>query len=656
MADTAYQSNHNGPTAIVQNTGAMRNVIAASWRRCERHQVDRHRPVLSPTRFSPGNHSLQPYEWINGETMHHSFQKIFDLFLQEYNAVFFVLDLKLNIIYQNGDQRLLERLNAINLGLGANLNEKEAGTNAAALALFNQERGTVAGAEHYLEILQDLACIAAPVFLSSNIPIGYVMYVVDAADFTSSFQEQLHQYLDVQDYLLGLEFENLKLCLHNEAVNGGIDLKECGCLFIDNNGLIIYANEWIGDYFGLEAESVMGKHLDQVFPELTNTLERFQSGKTIRNKTIDFHHSQSAGKLTISSILPDLQGLKNGMVIILSEDKPLKKPKKAGQGAHFTFDDLIGTSPSFSELKKIADVASASSCNVMIIGESGTGKELFAQAIHNNSQRRNGPFISINCAAIPKELIYSELFGYIEGAFTGAKRGGAPGKFELANKGTLFLDEIGEISNEMQAVLLRVLEEDSITRLGSSTSTPIDVRIIAATNRDICSSVAATEFRLDLYHRLCTVRIDIDPLRRRKEDIPVLADYFLKVFTAKHQKNIQRITPEAFEYMQHCAWLGNVRELRNVIERGVIFCSTDELSISDLPKELEKHYRAPDRSASVNLRRDTGLAQQFQEKLDEKRHIELLLKKRSNNKTLVAQDLGITRATLYRKMKFFGIQ
>jgi DNA-binding NtrC family response regulator len=187
-----------------------------------------------------------------------------------------------------------------------------------------------------------------------------------------------------------------------------------------------------------------------------------------------------------------------------------------------------------------------------------------------------------------------------------------------------------------------VLEEDTITRLGSSTSIPIDVRIIAATNRDICSSVASTEFRLDLYHRLCTVRIDIDPLRRRKEDIPILADYFLQVFNNKHNKNIQRITPEAIDYMKHCAWLGNVRELRNVIERGVIFCSTNELSIGDLPKDLEKHYRPSGHSSPIQYSRDSGLAHQFQEKLDEKRQIELQLKK-----TQQQQIIGCTRPGNY---------
>ncbi len=663
MADTVSTKTNSSkkslqPPITQSKNGSTRDVIITSWERCEKYPVDRHRSALPPFRYSFGNKNLSQHEWIFWNNRHYSFQNIFHSFLQENNAAIFYLNPNLDIVMQNGNQLLLEKLNAINLGIGANLSEKAIGTNAAALALLNQERSTVAGAEHYLEILQGIACIAEPFSLPTNIYIGYVMYVVDLADFVPSFEERLHQYLNMQNDLLGLQFDNLKLSLNNEALNRGINFKECGVLFVEQNGLIIYANEWTRYYFKIKEEDISGKHITQVFPELTDTLDCFRTRKTILGKEINFSQRlQPAGKLIVDSILPNTQDSSTGMIITMSEVKPLfKKPKKAEHGAFFTFDDLIGVSPTFSELKTIADVASASSCNVMIIGESGTGKELFAQAIHNRSQRREGPFISINCAAIPKELIYSELFGYMEGAFTGAKKGGAPGKFELANNGTLFLDEIGEISNEMQAVLLRVLEEDTITRLGSSTSIPIDVRIIAATNRDICSSVASTEFRLDLYHRLCTVRIDIDPLRRRKEDIPILADYFLQVFNNKHNKNIQRITPEAIDYMKHCAWLGNVRELRNVIERGVIFCSTNELSIGDLPKELEKHYRPSGHSSPINIRRDSGLAHQFQEKLDEKRQIELQLKKRNNNKSLVAQDLGITRATLYRKMKFFGIE
>lgn len=602
---------------------------------------------------------MYQHEWAYLNNLDPSFQEVFNLFLHDSNAAVFFLDLNLNIVMQNGNEQLMKKLNAVNLEVGANLSEERIGTNAAALASYTQARSCVIGTEHYLEVLQDHACVATPIFIANNVQIGYAMYVVDLATFEPAFYEKLYQYLDLQHHLLHLEFDNLILSLKNELLNTGTDSKECAILFIDCHGLIIHVNEWAMDYFRMGKHDLLGKQLSKAFPELIGALDGFQSGENINAREIIF--AQRDGKkckFLMDCYLSIKESITCGMILRLSEDKPQPKvsAKKACQGAHYTFNDLIGVSPIFSESKNIAQVASVSNCNVMIVGESGSGKELFAQAIHNNSNRKNEPFVSINCAAIPKDLIYSELFGYVEGAFTGAKKGGAPGKFELANKGTLFLDEISEIPNEMQAVLLRVLEEDSVTRLGSSNSIPIDVRIIAATNRDICSSIATKQFRLDLYHRLCIIRIDIAPLRRRKEDIYVLADYYLHVFNSKHNKNIIRITPEAMKFMEHCAWLGNVRELRNVIERGVIFCSANELDISALPKDLEKHHRDPTHQIQSNTHSGDGLVQQFQEKLDEKKHIELLLKKRNNNKTLVAQDLGITRATLYRRMKFMGIQ
>lgn len=630
--------------------------IVSSWKRSQQYRIDPEMnilPIVSGKLISNFFHKSL-------EDLDISFYEVFNHFLMCNSSAVFFTDLELNVFMQDGNENILKHLNAINLGIGTNLSEELIGTNAVALAAASKNKSYVAGPEHYLNLLKRYACAASPIFISDNVPIAYVMYVFNAGIFDHTLQQRLDQFIDLQNNLFSLAFNNLELLIKQKTLELGINSQESGTIFINESGVIISVNTWLLDNFNLKQGDVLGKKLDQPFPELVQALDCPGSDRLAVQKEVVVHHGLGGSKkLLAESRLLKTSGGINGTLVSLYETKQPTKVtiKKTVSDAHYTFADLIGIDPIFKEAKNIAEVASLSNCNVMIIGESGSGKELFAQSIHNRSNRKNEPFVSINCAAIPKDLIYSELFGYVEGAFTGAKKGGAPGKFELANKGTLFLDEISEIPNEMQAVLLRVLEEDCVSRLGSSVSIPTDVRVIAATNRDICKSVASDDFRLDLYHRLSVVRIDISPLRRRKDDIPVLADYFLNVFNHKHGKSIVRIAPEAIEYMQNCVWLGNVRELRNVIERGVIFCTSSELNLTDLPKELSKHHRAKlESNVKESIIGDPALQKLLQEKVDEKKSIELLLEKHNNNKTLVAQELGITRSTLYRRLKLLGIE
>ncbi len=217
----------------------------------------------------------------------------------------------------------------------------------------------------------------------------------------------------------------------------------------------------------------------------------------------------------------------------------------SGEQTKLTFSDLIGTDPSFLETVELARKASEGNSNIQLLGESGSGKDIFAQSIHNASKRKNGPFIALSCAAIPRELIASELFGYVEGAYTGARRGGKPGKFELACGSTIFLDEIGEMPLELQTTLLRVLESRTITRVGGSEVIPIDVRVIAATNRNLASAVLLGHFRQDLFYRLNVFSIFMVPLRNRRNDIPLFVDHFVKTISVKLNKNIKTVSLEA---------------------------------------------------------------------------------------------------------------
>ena len=289
--------------------------------------------------------------------------------------------------------------------------------------------------------------------------------------------------------------------------------------------------------------------------------------------------------------------------------------------------------------------AAKSDSNVLILGESGTGKELFAHSIHNDSKRSMGVFIKVNCAAIPAELLESELFGYEEGSFTGAKKGGKIGKFEAADGGTIFLDEIGELPLHMQVKLLRVLQEREVERVGSTRSIPIDVRIIAATNRNLEEMVEKGEFRLDLYYRLKVMTIVVPKLSERSEDIPKLVHHFLRKYQKLMNKQIEGISDRALRILNSYSWPGNIRELENSIERALNMVDEIEMITSDhLPEEI-RGYKGPSSTLTLN------------EVMEEtERHTIInYLEVMNGNKSETAKALGISRTTLYEKMKKYGL-
>jgi len=315
----------------------------------------------------------------------------------------------------------------------------------------------------------------------------------------------------------------------------------------------------------------------------------------------------------------------------------------------FTFDMILGNSPALAITKQEAAQAAAGNATVLIRGESGTGKELFARAIHCTGERGDKPFIAINCAAIPEALLESELFGYEEGAFTGARRGGKPGKFELAEGGTIFLDEIGDMSLTLQAKFLRVLQERQIDRVGGTTSLPVDVRIIAATHKDIESMVQNGAFRQDLYYRINVFPLPIPPLRQRREDLPLLIrSFFIKYCKALH-KTIDSIETEAYEYLLHYEWPGNIRELENTMEYLVNIASGDKVLARHIPQRIKTGLPV----SPTNTLPPTVLPIAELEKTAILGAINLF-GPTAEGKEKAAQALGISKATLYRKLKDYG--
>ncbi len=317
-------------------------------------------------------------------------------------------------------------------------------------------------------------------------------------------------------------------------------------------------------------------------------------------------------------------------------------------GVGFNIGDIIGRSRVMVELLETVALVAPTEATVLITGESGTGKELIASAIHLNSPRREKPFIQLNCAAITETLLESELFGHEKGAFTGADRR-KEGRFRLANRGSIFLDEISEMSVAMQAKLLRVLQEQEIQRVGGEEVLRIDVRVIAATNRDLKAEIEGGRFREDLYYRLNVVTLPVPALRERREDIPLLAQHFLDSFAEKNRKQIKGFTPQAMDRLVRYDWPGNVRELMNAVERGVILCRGDYVSEMDFPLSVSD-VPAPEREAV----REELLADLPLEEV-EKVTILKTLESAGGNKSETARRLGITRRTLHKKLKKYGV-
>ena len=364
--------------------------------------------------------------------------------------------------------------------------------------------------------------------------------------------------------------------------------------------------------------------------------------------TLRVGNAQKRYILSASSIPED-----KGVVCTLAETARMQKfaVRTAGSKAIYRFSDILGESDVIVNAVQLARVAAQSDITTLLLGESGTGKELFAHAIHNGSARKSGPFVVVNCGALPRDLVQSELFGYEAGAFTGAAKNGKPGKFELADGGTIFLDEIGEMPMEAQTNLLRLIQNKEVARVGGTTTKSVDVRIVAATNRNLSEAVARGTFRSDLFYRLSVLVINIPALRSRSSDIAALAAHFLRKYASALNRPITGFAPEALQALRHYSWPGNIRELENIIERAVNVAKSSLIAASDLPDFLSLRQEIPreDQSSPEDAYTGDNLYMQ------ECRAIINTLSRCNGNIRLAAQELGIARSALYGKLTRFGI-
>lgn len=414
-----------------------------------------------------------------------------------------------------------------------------------------------------------------------------------------------------------------------------------GVAVVDGTGAVSHAN--------LRAVKLIGsggRLAELPLPEMRSQLDKaLLSSRPVYDELYEFN-----GYKFSASFLP-IEGQTDNIVMVMQEVEYVHKierkirQKLANKGlvAKNTFENICAESPALSETVRIAKQYAIVNSSVLISGETGTGKEMFAQSIHNFSSRRNEAFVAVNCATIPANLLESELFGYVEGAFTGAKRGGKIGLFELAHKGTIFLDEIGETSLDMQARLLRVLEEHEIMRVGDDKVIPIDIRVIAASNRDLRQMVEAGTFRSDFYYRLDVLSLKLPPLRQCRENIGALIDLFSKKYSAQNNRRTIEYNDESLEILKNYNWPGNVRELKNVIERLVVTNSGGTVSGHEAMEALHIKQEPPVPDVSGP---ETGLISSAESEL-----IRQVLRECGGNKTAAAKKLGISRPTLHRRLK-----
>lgn len=552
------------------------------------------------------------------------------------------------ILQISGDEEVLDTAYKMNMVVGAYMSESSIGTNAMGTAIKEDMPIQISAKEHFITAYHRWTCSAAPIHDNNGDIIGILNLTGNRDKVHPHTLGLVVAAVKSIEKQITIDDTNKKLLETYQYMNTIIDSISSGIYVVDSEGIVKTINKSACEILAVDEKDVLESSAEIIFPDWINVYERLKVGGTFDNREVVLNNEFIKGRYNISATPIEIEGDIIGMVIIFKEIQKVFNlvNKYSGRRAVYNFKDIIGESKEIKNVIRYAKTISSSPSTVLIEGESGTGKELLAQSIHNYGDRRNNSFIAVNCGAIPKSLIESELFGYEEGAFTGAKRGGCAGKFELANEGTLFLDEIGEMPLDMQVDLLRVLQEGYITRVGGDKVIPVDVRIIAATNKNLLEEVKKGRFREDLYYRLSVIPIKIPPLRDREGDLPLLIKYFFRMKVKKLNKKLISMRADIYTNMLNYKWPGNIRELENCVENVV-----------NLNGESTVFFKESEKKSSVYSETENKIEEEDTMSLEEmeKVAIKKALDKNDHNMTKIAKALGITRATLYSKIKRYNI-
>ena len=631
-----------------------RKEILDSWKRCRAYGTD---PFTD--RIETGIGEAEKAEIFEEnktliETARPFLESLFQL-IKSLEMVVFLTDRDGFILDALGEGEIWEYCKAKNAVPGSSFHEKDTGTNAPAMALKLNKPFQMMAEEHYMQVVHVATCAAAPIHDAHGAMIG-------SLDITASYETALkHPHTlgmivagaQVIENQLRLKKELETSFLASQYLQAATESMLTGLVIFDKNLVITHINPAAEKILSVSASMVLNKKLKAVVRTET-ILDAIHAGKELSDHELILRESIRKTRCLVSlKPISNLDGEQMGSVLFLKELRLVQEllHKVAGLQAHYDFEDIKGNSKEIKETIRLAKAVLSSPSNVMIAGESGTGKEMLAQAIHGAGAWSRGPFLAINCAAIPYDLIESELFGYEAGTFTGGLQSGKSGKLEMANGGTLFLDEVNGMSLDMQAKLLRVLEEKRFQRLGGNTYFHLQARIISATNKDLQEEIYKGNFRSDLYYRLNVFEIRVPPLRERRGDIRLLALAFTEDISRNLGKPVRGIAPEAMASLGAYAWPGNVRELKNWIERAVNITEEPLLTQADFPVEkqtLEPLVQTPSLP-------DHGTRAPSHLGLVERDTIHQVLEACGGNMSETARRLGIGRATLYRKLKKYGL-
>jgi len=614
----------------------VRELIVRSWQRCKDLKVDPFTNTILTVKLIELKERIERRKHLV-ETARPFMRQIYSLIRGSgYQVV--LADEEGLLLEVLGDPHIIRRTRQVQLSPGGNWNELIKGTNAIGTAIAEDQPVQVHGIEHFCKPNHFLTCSAAPIHSPDGRMIGIFDVTGDSFYYNPHTLAMVVATVTAIEKELRIKRETARSYFYLSSTEDIADRLGEGIVTIDNNGAILHMNKTAARML----KSDRGSTNNCLFGDLLTLV----NDGTLHN----LHGHQIS--IVKSEIIKDHLGHKIGETIYLREVQEAQTNRP--YAAYYHFGDIVGSSPSIQRAKILAIQAAKSRANVLIYGESGTGKELFAQSIHNASSYKNGPFIPVHCAAIPETLLESELFGYEEGAFTGAKRGGQVGKFELAQGGTIFLDEISELSPSGQVKLLRVLQTRKALKLGSKTEIDLDIRIISATNKDLLEETAKGNFRKDLYYRLNVIPIRIPPLRERLEDIPELVRHITSKISKVLDLGDIKITDGLYKRLIEHDWQGNVRELENVIERamalmdkdctiheGLIFFDDPLITVyaNELPKVMKRD------ALRESVHHGASLSQiELQVIMD-------CVKRNNGNVSKAALQLGISRATLYRKLR-----
>ena len=629
---------------------SLRDIIAESWKRCRKLNINPHTPGINTISDAElEQRRLRKQELLSASMPHlHKLYK----FISQSRTTISLTD-EDGVVLESFYNSELEKMSDFPRPGTVHL-ESKCGTNGIGTSLATGKPLQIIGAEHWLQDNHNWFCNTVPITRHNDIigtlnlscPVDsgheHSLGMVSATAYAIEREMEMNVLLKERKNLLGMQKTIIEL------LDTGLIVVNSECVITQNNGKAEEILKRRGDWTGLKLSDLIDTSYD--------------FSKTVKDKVkldnfeiplkIDGKHTY----IGFSTAFIENNSQVERMIIRIREAESIRHFANiaGGSKAIYTFSDIIGASEALEESMKIANLASKNTTNVLITGESGTGKELIAQSIHNASSRKEKPFVAINCGALSRELIQSELFGYEGGSFTGAKKNGNPGKFELADGGTLFLDEIGEMPLDAQTNLLRVLQTGNVLRIGARHPNKVDVRIIAATNKNLEQEINNKNFRKDLYYRLNVLLIVLPPLRERISDIDLLAENFLKRFTKELNYTLDGFSSEAFKALRSYSWPGNIRELENAVERAVLIAQNGKITTADLPEAIVNSGPALKPVPSNSAFPEPGNSVVNINEM-ESDYIKNLLSKHNGNLRAASASMGVARSTLYNKIKKYGI-